>query len=278
VTDDARLLDAHYGSDDLSGRIVAALPDGPLDRADLAALDEFHSRGREATREVAAMAGLAPGMRVLDLGCGLGGPARTFAAEFGCRVDGVEIVAGFCRAAAMLNHRTGLADRVTIHRADMRALPFTDGAFDRAGTLHTLLNVPDPVRVLHEVRRVLKPRGKFFFYEIVRTGDERLDYPMPWTPDTSLDFTRPEDALRGALDAAGLDLAIREDATDATLAWFERVTARLGDRSAPRPRGPNLGLVMGPDAALKSRNLRRNLEMGRIRVVAGLAGVSGRTK
>jgi SAM-dependent methyltransferase len=271
VKDDARLLDAHYGSDDLPERIAAALPDGPIDRARLAALDEFHSRGLEATREVAAMAGLAPGMRVLDLGCGLGGPARTFAAEYGCRVDGVEIVDGFCRAAAMLNERTGLAGRVMVHRADVRALPFANEVFDRAGTMHTLLNVPDPATVLREVRRVLNPGGRFFFYEIVRTGDEPLDYPVPWTPDSSLDATGTEKALRGAIDEAGLTVEVLEDATEATLAWFDRLTERMASAPGTRPQGPNLGLVMGPDAGLKSRNLRRNLEFGLIRVVRGLA-------
>lgn len=274
MTPDADRLRAHYGSDDLAGRIAAALPDGPVDRSLLSSLDEFHSRGLAATREIARMAGLARGMRVLDLGCGLGGPARTFAAEFGCRVDGIEIVPEFCRAAAMLNERTGLDGSVAVHRADMGALPFQGAVFDRAGTLHTLVNVPDPAAVLAGVRRVLKPDGRYFFYEIVRAGEGELAYPVPWAPDASLDFTRTEADLREAIAAAGMALEVWEDASGATLEWFAEIAAVRSAAPAARAVGPTLALVMGPDAGLKSRNLHENLRKGRIRVVRGLAAVS----
>lgn len=271
MTVDARSIDAHYGSGNLAERIRAALGTGPVSRESLAELDEFHLRGREATRELATLAGLAPDMRVLDLGCGLGGPARTFAAEFGCVVDGVEIVPSFCAAAELLNRLTGWTDRVTIHRADMRRLPFPAGSFDRAGTLHTLVNVPDLPGLLAEVRRVLAPGGAFFFYEVCRTGEAALDYPVPWASDAALDHAGTAESLRAAVEEAGFVLEAWNDVTSAILAWFEALAS--AGRTGPRPKapGPTLGLVMGPDAGLKSRNLRRNIASGRLRVVTGRA-------
>ena len=92
---DARM--DHYGQSNLSGRIRRACEKLDIDPEsmslfDMSNFDQVHIRGLEASREIGALAGLEPGMRVLDLGSGLGGPARTMAAEFGCEVVGVEIV------------------------------------------------------------------------------------------------------------------------------------------------------------------------------------------
>ena len=270
---DAETLNGHYGSDDLAERIREALGAGPVTRDDLANLDEFHTPGREATREMAALGDLQSGMRVLDLGCGLGGPARTFAAEYGCTVDGVEIVPGFCRAATMLNGMTGLAGAVTVHEADMRRLPFADGLFDRAMALHVLLNVPDKTALADEVRRVLAPEGKLCLYEVCSGDGGPVDYPVPWAAGPDLDHLAPEEDLKAALAESGFELETWEDVTARVLAWFDGLAAQFEGRKPRRSAGPTLGLVMGPDAARKSMNLRRNLQEDRIRIVTGRASV-----
>ena len=272
MTVDPASLNDHYGSDDLAGRIRDALGPGPVTRADLQNLDEFHTRGIEATRELADLAGLESGMRVLDLGCGLGGPARTFADECGCRVDGVEIVAEFCRVATMLNDMTGLADCVTIHEADMRHLPFGDGVFDRAMALHVLVNAPDKAAMAAEVNRVLKPGGKLGVYEVCTGNGGALDYPVPWASGPDLDHVESDDSLKADIEVAGFKIETWEDVSGRVLDWFDGLASRFETGAPRRPTGPTLGLVMGPDAAAKSMNLRRNLMEGRLRIFMGVAG------
>ena len=118
----------HYGTTSLVQRIDeallrAGLADGIIGWADLAPLDQFHVRGLAATRELAEALGIA-GAHVLDVGCGLGGPARFLAATHGCHVTGIDLSQPFIEAARMLTERCGLADRATFLQGDALDLPF----------------------------------------------------------------------------------------------------------------------------------------------------------
>ena len=185
MSDYEKLLNEHYGQPDLSGKIRQAferLDIKPEDviREDLANLDEIHIRGLEATLELGKLAGLEPEMRVLDVGCGIGGPARTLAAEFDCEVVGLEIVGEFCRAAAMLTEWVGMTDRVSFHEGDMRSMPFADADFDLVFTQHTVMNVAGKAALFGEIRRVLKDPGMFLLYEVCGDDDAALHYTVPW--------------------------------------------------------------------------------------------------
>src|SRR5262249_46048643 len=108
---------------------------------------------------LAHLAGLAPGARVLDVGGGLGGPARTLAVEFGCHVTVVDLTASYVQAAAMLTARLGLGDRVTHHVGNALALPFEPGAFDVVWTQNSGMNIADKERLYRGLYRVLQPGG-----------------------------------------------------------------------------------------------------------------------
>jgi SAM-dependent methyltransferase len=266
-------LNDHYGQDDLCGKIQGACehlglsPDG-ITRENLANLDEIHIRGRDATRELAKLAGLNPGQKVLDVGCGLGGPARTLAAEFGARVVGLDIVTEFCRAATMLTGWVGLTDQVSFHEGDMRAMPFKDAEFDLVLTQHTILNVEGKDTLFAEIRRVLKPAGGFLVYEVCGDDDSALHYPVPWAGSAAISHLLSASELRDRINAAGFTEKHWSDVTRKALDWFDGLAAGMG-QAGPTFTGPNLGLVLGPDAAEKSRNLQRNLREGRIQVVQG---------
>ncbi len=267
-------LNEHYGQSDLAGKIRQAfkrlgLAPEEVTREDLANLDEIHIRGLEATRELGQLADLKPGMRVLDVGCGVGGPARTLAAEFGCEVVGLEIVGEFCAAAAMLTEWVGLADRVSFREGDMRAMPFPDAEFDLVLTQHTVMNVADKAALFAEIRRVLKPVGVFLLYEVCGDADAVLHYPVPWAGGPEINFLVTVQELRGLIAAAGFTEQHWSEVTGQALDWFDGL-ADVRAKAVIRPRGPNVGVVLGPDAAEKSRNLRRNLRAGRIQVVQGL--------
>jgi 2-polyprenyl-3-methyl-5-hydroxy-6-metoxy-1,4-benzoquinol methylase len=104
MSDEATILNAHYGGRDLAaatldGLRAAGKAVGELAPDDLAAVDQFHIRGKEATLELAQLAGLRIGLRVLDVGGGSGGPARTLAAEFACTVTVLDLSACICCSA-----------------------------------------------------------------------------------------------------------------------------------------------------------------------------------
>ncbi|MEN8007868.1 MAG: class I SAM-dependent methyltransferase [Candidatus Krumholzibacteriota bacterium] len=267
-------LNDHYGQTDLCGRIRQAcerlgFTPEEMTRDDLANLDEIHIRGLEATRELGRQAGLKAGQRILDVGAGLGGPARTLAAEFGCQVVGLEIVAEFCRAATLLTEWVGLTDQVSFQEGDMRAMPFAGGEFDAVVTQHTIMNVEEKAALFTEIRRVLKPAGGFLLYEVCGEDGHALHYPVPWAGGPEISFLINAEELRKMITAAGFTENHWSDVTAKALDWFDGLASGM-QAAAPRPRGPNVGVVLGPDAAEKSRNLQRNLREGRIQVVQGL--------
>ena len=140
VAEDTGAIERNYGRSGLVERTLAALNAAgldpkALDRNALQPLDEFHIRGRAATRELAALAGLSTGAHVVDVGCGVGGPARTLAAEIGCRVTGLDLMPEYCDLADLLTAGTGLSDRVTVRQGSALEMPFDDGAFDAASRI-----------------------------------------------------------------------------------------------------------------------------------------------
>jgi len=267
-TDTIARVREHYNATGLTDRIQSALatitPENQeLTIALLAPLDQFHTRGILATGELAAAAGLDPSSRVLDLGCGIGGPARYLAANFGCKVTGVDLSPGFIDAATYLTARCGLSDRVMFQVGDALNLPFEDAAFDAVFLQHVAMNVEDRNNLYAEMRRILTPGGRLALYDLVlRDGD--VLYPAPWARDASTSFLLSEGDTRIALEQAGFKAVLWRDDTQIALDWFKAAMA-----GAPR-NGPNLGLVMGADFQVKTSNLARNIRENRLGVLSAV--------
>jgi len=228
---------------------------------DLAAVDEFHIGGREATADLAERLAPSPGTSLLDIGCGLGGAARFFARRYNCQVTGVDITPEFVEVATMLTRRVNLAERVDHRVASALDLPFEDGRFDAATLLHVGMNIPDKEALCAEVRRVLKPGGAFAIYDIMRTGDGELDYPVPWAATAATSFVAGPETYRQALEAAGFEVAAERDRRDFAVDFFRRMQARVAE-SGPPPLG--LHILMGADAPRKVANMIASLESGRV--------------
>src|SRR6478735_7049344 len=125
----------HYRASGLTERLKTALtafgPDEQrLTPQQLATLDQFHTRGLAATVELAKLAGITTDMSVLDVGSGVGGPARFLAATYGCQVTGIDLSEPFVDAARYLTERTGQGELVSFDTASALELPFGDGQFD----------------------------------------------------------------------------------------------------------------------------------------------------
>lgn len=266
-------VEAHYARIGLAERILAALaaagkdPDD-LRPADLAPIDEFHVRGRAATAELAAAAGLAPGMRVLDVGCGIGGPSRHLAAALGCHVTGLDLTEEYCRVAAMLAERVGLADRVAYRRGDALAMPFADAAFDAVWTQHAAMNIADKAALYAECRRVLGPGGALALYDVLAGPGGPVHFPVPWARAPAISFLATPAELRALLERAGFAIESWRDTTEAGRAWFEAVAAQsAGQASAPL----GFRLLLGDAFPAMARNQRRNLAENRIALIEVVA-------
>jgi ubiquinone/menaquinone biosynthesis C-methylase UbiE len=229
----------------------------------LAAFDQFHTRGLAATAELAKLARITADMSVLDIGSGLGGPARFLAATYGCRVTGVDLSEAFVDAARYLSERTGQSEQVSFETASALELPFDDDHFDAVLLQHVAMNIADRTRLYREVRRVLKSGGRFATFDVTLNGGEP-HYPVPWARTPATSFLLTAAATREAIEAAGFRTLAWQDDTEAAKAWFVQLRA-----SGPPP-SPNLGVVMGPGFVQISANLGRNLMEGRLGVLTAV--------
>jgi ubiquinone/menaquinone biosynthesis C-methylase UbiE len=267
MTDITTRVREHYSATNLTDRIKSALAttvpeEQKLTVAQLAPLDQFHTRGILATTELAEAAELAPSTRVLDLGCGIGGPARYLAATFGCNVIGVDLSPSFIDAATYLTERCELSDRVNFQIGDALHLPFEDAAFDTVFLQHVAMNIEDRAALYAEVNRILVPKGRFVIHDLVlRDGD--VVYPAPWARDASTSFLLSELDTRIALEQAGFKTVLWRNDTRSTINWFKAAMANP-------PREPNLSAVMGPDFQAIVGNLARNLRENRLGVLSAV--------
>jgi SAM-dependent methyltransferase len=260
----------HYNAIGLTDRIKEALatiaPETQiLTIAQLAPLDQFHTRGILATAELADAAGLDPSVRTLDIGSGLGGPARYLAATFGCKVTGVDLSPAFIDAATYLTGRSGLSDRVSFQVGDAQNLPFDDASFDVVFLQHVAMNIEDRTALYAGIRRILALGGRLAIYDLVRrNGNGDVVYPVPWARDPSTSFLLTEGDTRAALDEAAYKIVFWRDDTQVALNWFQTFIGVRPDS------GPNLGLVMGPDFRAMTGNLAQNLSEKRLGVLSAV--------
>jgi sarcosine/dimethylglycine N-methyltransferase len=256
---------AHYSPAGLTDRLKAILvpQEQPLTTQQLAALDQFHTRGLAATADLAKLVGINADMSVLDIGSGVGGPARFLAEAYGCRVTGVDLSDSFVEAARYLTARTGQSDRISFQTANALSLPFNQNTFDVVLLQHVAMNIQDRPSLYKEIRRVLTSGGRFATFDVVLDNSEP-HYPVPWarTPETS--FLLTADATRGAIEAAGFRTLVTQDDTAVAKQWFATLRA-----SGPPP-GPNLGVIMGPDFPQLAANLGRSILEGRLGILTAV--------
>lgn len=267
MTDDVA---SHYsGGGDLSRAIADSLRRAGKDMdklttADLATVDEFHVRARKATLEVAQFLSLDASSHVLDIGSGLGGPARTLAETFGCHVTGIDLTQAFCDAATTLSGWVGLSDRVDFRQGDATSLPFGDAMFDAAMTIHVAMNIAAKDRMYAEARRVLKPGGRFVAYDLLQGEGGDVLFPVPWAREPSISHLATPDTMPTLLSDAGFRILKVEDSTEAGQRWFEEMAGRLV-KSAP---AVTFQAFLGNDFPAMARNQVINLRDRRIRAVS----------
>lgn len=266
-------VEHHYSKGRILDSILSALRETGKDLArlkplDLAPVDEFHIRGREASVELARRASFKPGARVLDVGSGLGGSARYLAAEHQCQVTGIDLTQEYVDVASALAGMVGLSDRVVFRQASALDLPFDDGSFDVVWTQHVQMNIEDKKAFYGESARVLRTKGLLLFHDIFRGDGGPLYYPVPWAEESSISFLSAPDEVSEILEESGFIIRDWVDTSELSLQWIVATMEKLKELGPP-PLGSHL--LMGDTAKKKIENAKRNLSEGRIVVYQACA-------
>lgn len=264
----------HYSSGTLLARLNAALADDGADpeRPTIEALapyDQFHGRGMEATEEIAARMSVSATDHLLDVGSGIGGPARFMAHRFGCRVTGIDLTAEFCEVARHLTKSMGMESKVDFRQGDALSMPFADRKFDGAYSMNVSMNIADKPAFYREIRRVLKPGGWLMLSELAQGPGGPLGYPTPWAATAAESFLATPEETRAGLEAEGFEIVTFHEAAAEMKAYAVRVRALL-DRGGKHPHRA-VQLMHGDIAEAAIRNTSRGGAEGRIVPIEVLA-------
>ena len=207
-----------WGRDGLGRAILDALAASGKDLDaltidDLAPMDHFHGGGKPSTVRLAQLTGLTPGTRVLDVGGGLGGPARTLAVEFGCHVTVVDLTESYVAAARELTTRLGLTGQVTHQVGNALDLPFNDGQFDVVWTQNSGMNIADKESLYAGFHRVLKSGGVLALGEPMAGPVQPVVFPLMWAVDARTSFLRTPWEMRALIEATGFEMRAWNDVT-----------------------------------------------------------------
>lgn len=269
---DDKAINDHYAVSGILESILNGLESlgknlNSLEPNDLAPIDEFHTRGKESTIEIANLAQLQSHHNVLDVGCGLGGSARYIANEFGCSVMGVDLTDEYIDVANKLTEFVKLTDKVSFKQASALELPFSSESFDVVWTEHTQMNITDKEKFYNELSRVLKPKGRLVFHDIFGTNNAP-HYPTPWAEHESISSLCTQEEAKNTIEKSNLVVDKWIDKSKQSEEFFKEMVKK-SENSGPPPLG--FHLLMGSTAKIKLLNQARNLEEKRVTIVQGTA-------
>jgi ubiquinone/menaquinone biosynthesis C-methylase UbiE len=227
---------------------------------DLSAVDEFHIGGRKATEELTSQLGMTAADHVLDVGSGLGGPARFLAHHFKCQVSGVDLTPDYVETANRLCQWLGLDDRVTLYQSTALAMPFQDSTFSKAYMLHVGMNIEDKESLCLEIARVLRPGALFAIYDVMRIADGELLFPVPWASTCESSALGSPERYKRALERAGFEILFERNRKDFALAYFADQKAR--SLAAGVAGGLGLHTLMGEKRQDQIRNMTACISQG----------------
>lgn len=260
-------ITSHYSNGTLLARLNAALKDDGADPARptieaLAPYDQFHGRGLEATEELAAAIEVSAGEHLLDVGSGIGGPARYLARRFGCRVTGIDLTAEFVAVARRLTQLLGMQDAVRFEQGDALAMPFADASFAGAYSMNVSMNIADKAALYREIRRVLRPGAWLVLSEVAKGPGPEMLYPTPWAATKEASFLQTPEETTAGLEAAGFRVERVEDKFPQAKAYGKRVREMVERGEKPPHRA--VELIHGDLAPLAMANMATGAREARV--------------
>ncbi|MDY0342191.1 MAG: methyltransferase domain-containing protein [Lentimicrobium sp.] len=237
-----------------------------VSRKDIAGVDEFHVRGAEVSRELAEIANISSS-RLLDIGCGIGGPCRMLADEFDCDAIGIDLSPEYVETANRLSALVGLSHNTKFIQGNATNLPFQDNIFDAVWTQHLQMNIRDKLQFYNEITRVLNNNGVFIYYEVFKKGDGEVNYPMPWADKSKISFLEESSQMNTILEQLGLIKQQSTDQTEPGIKILERLIIRILKYGVPKF---GLNVLMGVSTQDKISNLLSGLKEGKIHLESGI--------
>lgn len=269
-----RAVSQHYTQGDLLNVIQASL--GKLGKTvdnvtidDLAPVDEFHTGGRVATKDLLSHLNFSERDHILDVGCGLGGAARYVADRFGNRVTGIDLTQEYVDIGNALCSWVGLDSHITLRQGSALAMPFGERVFDGAYMLHVGMNIEEKAELFSEVCRVLRPGSAFGIFDVMRIGDGEPAYPLPWANEAQTSRLGTPKEYERELEAAGFTVLETNNRRDFALAFFRQMKANAEANGGPPPVG--LHLLMQDSTSAKMKNMVDNIAAGVIAPVKIIA-------
>jgi len=255
VTAPNDVIVSHYKNVDLYQRITDALQSAgknldAITVEDLVEVDEFHIGGIQATNDLLDQLDIGPETRVLDIGSGLGGPARHISSRYGAKLTGIDLTPEFVETATRLTDLCKLD--INFHVGSALDIPLDDGSFDLATLIHVGMNLPDKATLFTETARVLCPDGIFAVYDVMSIAEVHPNFPVPWASTEAGSFLEPPENYRAAAERAGFILLAERARVEFALEFFEKLKVDI-EKNGPSQVG--LNLVMGPDAPMKIKNM-----------------------
>jgi len=267
---------SYYTSEDVLERLDQHLREQGIDPEHptldaLAPYDNLHSRGLAATLELIALAAFPAGARVVDVGGGMGGPARALAARSGAHVTVLDLTPAFVSQGRILTERMRMSDQVDFEVGDGTAMPFADASFDGAWTQHSTMNIDNKEALYAEIHRVLKPGGRLVMQEVMEGNGQPVDYPVPWTTDPAFSFLRPVEQMRALIAASGFRELAWNDESAKVVSAIAPGEANLQSLSgAPAQQPPGQTVLFGPAFIERLKNVGRSMADGRLVVIQAL--------
>lgn len=261
----------HYGWSGLMERIEQEIRRHGIDPQQvtvdqLAPVDNYHSYRLAGTLALAQLAAITSAERVLDVGGGIGGPARQLAQRFGCQVTVLDLTPDYCAVGETLTRWTQLTHKVSFVCGNALEMPFPDSSFDMVWTQHAAMNIPDKAGLYREMARVLRPGGRLALFDVLAGPNQPIHFPVPWATDQSFSFLLPPDETQALITQAGFHEVTWMTGQD-LLAELARHEASGED--IPADSGLNPGLLNGPEGPRIGASVQRNMAEGRVRVGHG---------
>jgi len=265
-------IDSQYSSGSIEAEINRVLETegkklADLTLSDLAAMDEIHIGGRKATLSLAAKANLSKKNTVLDVGAGIGGPARTLAANFDCQVTGLDLTKEYCQIAELLTQTVGLEEKVTFHQADALDMPFENESFDTVWSQHCSMNIENKALFYEEIFRVLEKGGRLIIHDTLANSGEHLDYPVPWASQSNLNFLNTETDMQSIISNLGFKQKHWQDKTEEAIAFYQKLIVVTQKGKMP---ALNVKLILKTDPLIFAENMIKNLSKDKISVVEAI--------
>ena len=250
---------------DLYSRINQAMSDSGLNNKkleieDLFPIDQYHARGIGATKDLGKRMPITENQKILDVGCGLGGPARYYAKEFKCHITGVDITPSFIEIGNNFNRLTSMSTMVDLYVGNGEKLEFEDEVFDGAYSQHVTMNISDRMKFFSEIYRVLK-KGSFFAFTEHGLGPiGNPNFPLPWADNQDMSFLLPPAKTVTILKEIGFINIKLIETGDKYIEGYEKLIQKQ-----PKSEKPTLGIhvIGGSSMHERSINSMRSIKENR---------------